>query len=76
MPGITAGIIRVREGLMWGNTVFTPSYVKKHYNAWANIICSWFETVLDYELGILGAKIEEFPFLIHKLSVTLFCSTI
>ena len=32
---------------------------------------SWFETTLDYEPKILDPKIEEFPCLVHKLSVTL-----
>ena len=30
---------------------------------------SWFETVFDYKLWILGPKIEEFRILVHKLSV-------
>ena len=32
---------------------------------------SWFETTLDYRLRILDPKIEEFPCLVHKLSVKL-----
>ena len=31
----------------------------------------WFETALDYKPQILDPQIEEFPCLVHKLSVTL-----
>ena len=31
---------------------------------------SWFETSLEYKPQILDQKIEEFPYLVHKLSVT------
>ena len=37
----------------------------------AIITHSWFETALDYKTRILETKIEEFPCLVHKLSVTL-----
>ena len=32
-------------------------------------ILVWFETALDYKPQILDPKIEEFPCLVHKLSV-------
>ena len=35
------------------------------------ITLSWFETTLDYKPWILDPEIEEFPCLVHKLSVTL-----
>ena len=37
----------------------------------AIIINSWFETALDYKPRFLDLKIDEFPSLVHKLSVTL-----
>ena len=37
----------------------------------AIITHSWFEAVLDYKPRILDPKIEGFPCLVHKLSVTL-----
>ena len=41
------------------------------YRACAIITRSWFETSLDYKPRILHPKIEEFPCLVHELSVTL-----
>ena len=41
------------------------------YRTRAIITCSWFETALNYKPRILDPKIEEFPCLVHKLSVTL-----
>ena len=41
------------------------------YRTHAIITGSWFETALDYKPRILDPKIEEFPCLVHKLSVTL-----
>ena len=43
----------------------------KNYHTCAIISRSWFKTAFDYNPRILGAKIEEFPFLVHKLSVIL-----
>ena len=37
----------------------------------AIITRSWFETARDYKPQILGPKFEEFPCLLHKLSVIL-----
>ena len=39
------------------------------YRTRAIITRSRFETALDYKPRILGLKNEEFPFLVHKLSV-------
>ena len=39
------------------------------YGMRAIITRSWSETALVYKARILGFKIEEFPFLDHKLSV-------
>ena len=41
------------------------------YRTRATITRSWFETALNYKPRILDQKIEEFPCLVHKLSVTL-----
>ena len=41
------------------------------YRTRAIITRSWFETALNYKPRILDPKIEEFPCLLHKLSVTL-----
>ena len=41
------------------------------YRTRATITRSWFETALIYKPRILDQKIEEFPCLVHKLSVTL-----
>ena len=41
------------------------------YRTRAIITRSWFETSLDYIPRLLGPKIEEFTFLVHKLSVIL-----
>ena len=41
------------------------------YHTRAIITRSRFETALEYEPRILGSKIEEFPFLVHKLSIIL-----
>ena len=41
------------------------------YRTRAIITRSWFETALDYKPRILDPKIEEFPCLVHKLSVIL-----
>ena len=41
------------------------------YRTRAIITRSWFETALNYKPRILDPKIEEFPCLVHKLSVTL-----
>ena len=41
------------------------------YRTPAIITRSWFETALDYKPRFLGPKIEEFPILVHKLSVIL-----
>ena len=41
------------------------------YHTRTIITHSLFETALDYKLQILGSKIEEFPCLVHKLSVIL-----
>ena len=50
-------------------------YIWSHKNIYctraAIIARSWFETAPNYKPRILGSKIEEFPFLVHKLSVTL-----
>jgi hypothetical protein len=39
------------------------------YRTRAIIGRSWFEAALVYKPRILGLKNEEFPFLVHKLSV-------
>ena len=41
------------------------------YRTHAIITRSQFETALDYKPRILGSKIEEFPFVVHKLSAIL-----
>jgi hypothetical protein len=41
------------------------------YRTCAIIVLSLFETALNYKPKILGYKIEEFPCLVHKLSVIL-----
>ena len=41
------------------------------YRTRAILTRSWFETALDYKPRILGQAIEEFPRLVHKLSVIL-----
>ena len=41
------------------------------YRARAIITCSCFETAFNYKPRTLDPKIEEFPSLVHKLSVTL-----
>ena len=49
-----------------------PHYEKKfdfNYRTRAIIGRSWFEAALVYKPRILGLKNEEFPFLLHKLSV-------
>ena len=43
---------------------------KRRYRTHAIITCSWFETAHNYKPPILDPKIEEFPYLVHKLSVT------
>ena len=47
---------------------FFPLY---EYRTSAIIARSWFEATLDYKARILAPKIEEFLFLVHKLSVIL-----
>jgi hypothetical protein len=45
-------------------------FIRKHlvkYRTDAIITRYWFETTLNLKLRILGPKIEEFPFLGHKL---------
>ena len=56
-----------------GNTSIQKNieYYGDYYPTCATITCSWFEAALNYKLPILDPKIEEFPFLVHKLSVTL-----
>ena len=55
------------------NTKMTPIKMRPHlilkYRACAFITRSWFETALDYKPRFLGSKIEEYPCLVHKLSV-------
>ena len=41
------------------------------YRTCPTITRSYFETALNYKPWILDPKIEEFPCLVHKLSVTL-----
>ena len=41
------------------------------YRTGAIMTRSWFETDLDYKPRILDPKFEEFPCLVHKLSVIL-----
>ena len=57
------------------NTKMTPIKMRPHlilkYRACAFITRSWFETALDYKPRFLGSKIEEYPCLVHKLSVIL-----
>ena len=43
--------------------------IKVINNTLAIITGSWFETALNYKPQILGSKIEEFPYLVHELSV-------
>ena len=50
---------------------FGPIKNQYYYHMRAIITRSWFETGLDYNPRILGPKIEEFPCLVHKLSVIL-----
>ena len=42
--------------------------MKDKYRTYAIIARSWFETTLDYKPRIAGPTIEEFHFLVHKLS--------
>ena len=44
---------------------------KKKYRMGSIITCPCFETALNYKLLILDQKFEEFPCLVHTLSVTL-----
>ena len=57
--------------LIWVKRVFFFSFFSNTYRTRANITCSWFETALDYKPQILDPEIEEFPCLVHKLSVAL-----
>ena len=50
--------------------LYSPT-ITFNYHMHAIITRSWFETTLDYKLWILDPKIEEFPCLVHELSVTL-----
>ena len=43
--------------------------LQPNYRTRAIIGRSWFEAALIYKPRILGLKNEEFPFLVHKLSV-------
>ena len=45
------------------------------YSMPSTITCPWFETALNYKPRILDPKIEEFPCLVHKLSVQTSIST-
>ena len=44
----------------------------RHYNPLLIWNHSWFQTARDYKPQILDPNIEEFPCLVHRLSVTLF----
>ena len=75
----TAGYNSVRTvvlfhklSIFWNfNTVLSMLCIALIYHMCATITCSWFETALKYKPRILDPKIEEFPCLVHKLSVTL-----
>ena len=60
-----AGVPKTHWGKIFSKRAFLFTCAK------AIITRSWFETALNYKLWILDPKIEEFPFLVHKLSVTL-----
>ena len=52
--------------------IFTQNFLtmqNNEYRTLATITCSWSVTALVYKPRILGLKNEEFPFLVHKLSV-------
>ena len=55
------------------NSILTPRMDKNghftYYRTCAIITRSWLETALVYKPRILGLKNEEFPILVHKLSV-------
>ena len=61
----------VLDKVQIGNLIELSTTLIYTYRASAIVTRSWFETALDYKSRILGPKIEEFPCLVHKLSVTL-----
>ena len=52
-----------------GQIIKIVAHYYANYRTRAIIGRSQFEAALVYKLRILGLKIEEFPFLVHKLSV-------
>ena len=59
----------VLVNIIVNKNVFIKNLLK--YRTRAIITRSLFETALDYKPQILGPNIEEFPCLVHKLSVIL-----
>ena len=57
------------KDLLYNDTFILPNYINFIYRTRAIITRSRFETALVYKPRILGLKNEEFPFLVHKLSV-------
>ena len=62
---------RIQEKMLSKNTKAGNTHFLSIYCTCTITTLSWFETALDYKLRILGPKIEDFPCLLHKLSVTL-----
>ena len=46
--------------------LYLSTFIRGHLKT---TVCSWFETDLDYKRQILDPKMEEFSWLVHKLSV-------
>ena len=59
------------EGNTDDNSGCEAQVCKSKYRRRNIITRSWFETALNHKLRTLDPKIEEFPCLVHKLSVTL-----